>query len=631
MLLLKLFNSLSLFFQFEFKTLAMIKGYISVIIFLLANLLISQDNPRIIIDIPSIQKPWNNIEWNNDPERFQFAIVSDRTGGHRPGIFSKGIKKLNLLQPEFVMSVGDLIEGYTKDEDILDAEWKEFKGFIDELEVPFFYLPGNHDITNKVMEDKWKDLFGVTYYHFVYKDVLFLCLNSEDSYRGAGKGIIDDEQYAYIQKTLEENLDVKWTLVFLHQPLWVQENTKRWKDVEQLLADRPHNVFAGHYHRYWKTQRNNGKYIALATTGGGSRLRGTGYGEFDHVVWVTMTEEGPLLANLLLDGIWDENVVTDKLVDLVREKPFPVEIRPVYISDPNSEKVQAEVRITNRSDYPMKVNFDGNTHRDFFYKLEKEALEVAPNDVVMLTMDINNSAKTKYADKKAISLDAEITYDYEGNTDVVFANTLNFLPAYKNRINASRSKITVNGDLSDWDGEWISLENKEGSPFDYSGKEDCSVSFKTTYDDENVFIAIQVRDDEIFENQDKLPWDQDAIVLALDARPIHESEKNTGSGRGRDWLAIFITHNKKDPIYQADKLPAEMKYKINHSEGVTTVELSIPTTYLDKMQMKLWETFRMGIGYYDFDEGGESRTIHSWHPAWSAQENYQGSGMFFKE
>lgn len=121
--------------------------------------------PRIIIDIPTARKPWNHIHWNKSASQFQFAIVTDRTGGHRPE--PMGIQKLNLLQPEFVMSVGDLIEGYTEDPDLLNAEWKEFMGFIDSLEAPFFYVPGNHDITNAVMAKKWNELFGVSYYHFL--------------------------------------------------------------------------------------------------------------------------------------------------------------------------------------------------------------------------------------------------------------------------------------------------------------------------------------------------------------------------------------------------------------------------------------------------------------------------------
>ena len=69
-----------------------------------------QSKPRIIVEDLN---PWSSLDLNNDPNNFQFAIVTDRTGGHRAGVFPDAIRKLNLLQPEFVISVGDLIEGGT--------------------------------------------------------------------------------------------------------------------------------------------------------------------------------------------------------------------------------------------------------------------------------------------------------------------------------------------------------------------------------------------------------------------------------------------------------------------------------------------------------------------------------------
>src|SRR5688572_4625479 len=58
-------------------------------------------------------KPWTRLNFNNDPKHFQFVVVSDRTGAVRPGVFEEAVRKINLLQPEFVMSVGDLIMGYS--------------------------------------------------------------------------------------------------------------------------------------------------------------------------------------------------------------------------------------------------------------------------------------------------------------------------------------------------------------------------------------------------------------------------------------------------------------------------------------------------------------------------------------
>ena len=251
--------------------------------------------------------PWSGLDLHNDPDRFQFAIVSDNTGRARAGVFEDAIAKLNLLQPEFVMSVGDLIQGNTEDPGEIKQQWERFDGWIDRLEMPFFYVPGNHDYSNLVMADVWEERHGRPYYRFVYRDVLFLCLNSEEDIHNRPRKKILDQQYAFVEAVLAENRDVRWTLVFLHKPLWKIEDTGRWEDIEKLLAKRRHTVFAGHLHHYFWDERNNGQYFVLATTGARSELRGPEYGEFDHVVWVTMSDTGPIVANLSLDGVRGED------------------------------------------------------------------------------------------------------------------------------------------------------------------------------------------------------------------------------------------------------------------------------------------------------------------------------------
>src|SRR5262249_10357176 len=98
------------------------------------------------------RNPWNHLKVNNKPDTFRFAIVTDRTGGVRPGVFERAVEQLNWLQPEFVVCVGDLIQGGTQDTQKVERQWREFDGFVGKLEMPFFYLPGNHDISNPVMD-----------------------------------------------------------------------------------------------------------------------------------------------------------------------------------------------------------------------------------------------------------------------------------------------------------------------------------------------------------------------------------------------------------------------------------------------------------------------------------------------
>jgi hypothetical protein len=263
------------------------------------------------------KNPWTTLQLNNQPRNFQFAIVTDRTGGHRPGVFGEAVKKLNLLQPEFVISVGDLIEGYSEDSGQWALEWAEFQGKLAQLQMPFFYVPGNHDLSNPRMAQNWSRKFGRTYYEFRYHDVLFVALNSEDPpdseplHFGA-------EQQQWFAEVLGRHQDVRWTFVFLHKPAWlaVDGNAPEktgWNAIERALGDRKFTIFAGHVHNYARFVRNGHDYIMLATTGGASKLRGKAEGEFDQVVWVTMKDPEPVIANLLLDGIEDKNVRTRPL------------------------------------------------------------------------------------------------------------------------------------------------------------------------------------------------------------------------------------------------------------------------------------------------------------------------------
>jgi hypothetical protein len=111
-------------------------------------------------------------------------------------------------------------------------------------------------------------------------------------------------------KALADNPNPKWTIVLTHKPIWTGRDldANGWGAVEKALAGRKYTVFCGHVHRYQKFVRNGMNYYQLATTGGGSKLRGVEYGEFDQIAWVTMKADGPRIANVMLDGILPENL-----------------------------------------------------------------------------------------------------------------------------------------------------------------------------------------------------------------------------------------------------------------------------------------------------------------------------------
>jgi hypothetical protein len=175
--------------------------------------------------------------------------------------------------------------------------------------MPFFYLPGNHDVSNEKLLDAWKKRFGRTYYYFIYQNVLFLCMDSTGEPYRINNGDITEEEADYFEGVIGKHKKVRWTIVIMHKPAW-ERNGENWLRLEKTLGERDYTVFAGHEHRYAKTVRQGRTYIRVATTGGTSPLKGPIAGTFDHIMWVTMSDKGPRIANLMPDCIYDENATS---------------------------------------------------------------------------------------------------------------------------------------------------------------------------------------------------------------------------------------------------------------------------------------------------------------------------------
>jgi hypothetical protein len=614
------------------------KSFIAPILLLSITLTIfPQDNPsrEIITDQSGTVHPWNHLEFLNDPDNFQFAIVTDRTGGHRPGVFEDAVRKLNLLQPEFVVSVGDLIEGYTREEEIIYREWEEFNGFIEQLEMPFFYVPGNHDYINDVMARIWKELFGPSYYHFIYKDVLFLCLNSEEAIRGSNMGGIEKPQYEYARKVLAENTDVRWTLVFMHQPLWLFDNTGYWNDIEKLLETRQHTVFVGHHHHYVKYQRNNGNYFMLATTGGVSQLRGPNFGEFDHVVWVTMTEEGPVMANLLLQGIWHENVVTEELVGMINSRKIMVE--PVFIDDNYYDDTEFTIKITNDDNYPMWVYFEFEENKNLKPEILRFQKEVGPNMVEIVNAPVNLFGSGIPDDIEPLYINFWFLYKYEDGREIQVDAKTGLMPVKKQYVPFSIGKIWTDGNLDDWLGFGYKVDAnsvKTGDLRGYYGDYDASFEFDIRHDNNFVYIGMSVWDDEVISNSNRSLWTQDAVRIVMDARPVRISANGTGGNQFDDYIYLYFAPGNgkrgEPTIYQQERLPDGIKIWTTRTRAGFDVEVVVPVSYLDKMNQGEWENFRFNACFVDYDNNG-SKTSLWWKPEWSSDKNYIGSGMFFSK
>jgi len=327
--------------------------------------------------------PWTHTRFLNNPAEFQFAIISDRNGGERTGVFSAAIDKLNLLRPEFVLCIGDLIPGGTEEKEGLTEQWKYFDKEVNRLDMPFCYMPGNHDIHSQSALEVWKQKHGNPYFHFIYKDVLFLFLDSEGGADTFQKGVILNDQIEYFRGVLQNTPSVRWTMIFIHKQLWESPNSG-WEKFELLLNNRPYTVFAGHIHLYAYQTRKQKEYITLATTGGaleiprlhGERADMIRLGSFDHIAWVTVTQEGPRIANLLLDGIYDEKVATWETMNLAEDMNDRKHLEYKIIPNPDSPD-QASFQIILKNETAASLTMVGTFVTSSEISIEPETVDVS--------------------------------------------------------------------------------------------------------------------------------------------------------------------------------------------------------------------------------------------------------------
>ncbi len=584
-------------------------------------------------------KPWTKKPVLNDPSRFHFAVMTDRTGGHRRGIWMQAVRNLNLLRPEFVVSVGDLIEGYTDDRQRAENEWKEFLGFVDQLDMRFFFVAGNHDVTNPMLHEMWRKKFGREYYSFDYQGVHFLCLLSEDPSASIGK-----KQLAWAQQDLKEHADARWTFVFLHKPLWAYAEREiaagnadptNWKKVEAALGSRPHTVFAGHVHHYVQFERNGSEYYQLATTGGGSQLRGQAYGEFDHVVWVTMEESGPRIANILLDGVLAADAVTEQSIQRFREflDETRFVVKPILIQEGGELQTAAiEIEVTNEFDDLIHVDAQvlGLPLEGLSMESSSIKLEVPPHDTKKLTCRFRMDHPLDYEMFRSVVVNGKIRSQGEGQLTA----ELTVPVTIDRRHSCPQVTIDVDGDLGDWDVEeerFMDNSTTYGARQQWQGLEDAGMRFRVGYDDESLLFSGVVTDDKV------IP-DRDVIYIGIDARSMEERLQEPRLGERS--YTVQLSPNVKEPsqskvrVYprrgRLAKQPQTRVAVTPTNEGYK-FELAVAKSLIERVQGKEWSDFQLNVVLRDVDEADEKYAFVSWRPTPDARNLNTNYAFFFRE
>ena len=218
---------------------------------------------------------------------FRFSIIGDRTGGAQPQIYGRIWREVDLLHPDFVINVGDTIEG--GNDQRAQPEWDAMRPLFERYKhFPLYFTPGNHDVWNDSSRRIYEKESGrASFYSFDYQQTHFTVLDNSRTNE------LTKDQLDFLAADLEANKDKSPKLIFFHRPFWIaylKFKSGEFPLHQLALKYGVSAVISGHGHQFVRLLRDRVVYMEVGSSGGNMTkglLRGEGFREgwFYHHVW----------------------------------------------------------------------------------------------------------------------------------------------------------------------------------------------------------------------------------------------------------------------------------------------------------------------------------------------------------
>jgi len=375
-----------------------------------------------------------------EDDSFVFAVFGDRTGGPADGVnvLADAVRDVNLIEPDLVMTVGDLINGYDKVPAWM-MQMKEYKAIMKHLVCPWFPVAGNHDVywrpTNdpnmpRDQHDKNFEMhFGPLWYSFQHKNCNFIVLYSDEGNPETGEKAfnkpesqkVSPEQFAFLQQALQRGKDNDHQFIFLHHPRWLQGNYGNdWGQRVHPLLKQAGNVtavFAGHIHHMRYAPADGIEYVTLASVGAHiqSTVPEAGFLHQYHLVTVRPTQVA-LTAYPVGAAMNVREITGDMQAEVVGLAKQPLEIsQRIKITDAGPQAAVLTAKVTNPTSKPIEFTVtpsSGDSHWMLFPSHVHGRLEPGKSQTVKLDAEYS----TKTLDSSFRGIDLVLSRDYLAKT-----------------------------------------------------------------------------------------------------------------------------------------------------------------------------------------------------------------------